>query len=160
MCTQDLSLHLCSCSDISSEKIKKLFSSELDQLKRKKESFLLIKWKLFKYIAYEWNGMDGMLFSPTDKLTSEVTVEYLCAEMNNRNCFDFAYSPTEGDNIVFEVEKIGKGGRPKIKQPRYLFNSLIFKDNQWTIDSYNPFYDKTEEIGKGVLKYKSTQISE
>jgi len=159
VCAQDHSLQLCSCSDISSEKIKKLFSSELIQLKRK-ESFHLIKWKLHKYIKYEWSGMDGILFLPTDKLTSEITTNYLCAEMNNRNCFDFPFSPTEGDTIIFEVETINKSGRPLKKQAGYLFTSLIFRNKKWTIDSYNAFYDKTEEIKKGILVYRNGQSSE
>lgn len=158
MCKQDQSLHLCSCSELSTEKIKKLFSSELKRLKRN-ESFPLIKWKLSKYLGYEWSGMDGMLFQPTDKLTAELTAEYLCVEMNRRHCFDFSFSPTEGDSITFELEQIDKNGKSIKKLLDYQFASLIFKNNEWTIDSYNDFYDKTEEIERGVLKYTNRNSS-
>lgn len=156
MCLQDHKLHLCGCSDSSPERMKKLFSSELKQLKRK-EYFHLIKWTLYKYIKYEWSDMDGMLFLPTDKITAQLTTEYLCSEMNRGNCFDFEFTPTEGDSIIFEVEHINKNGRPLKQQPDTLFTSLIFRNNRWTIESYNAFYDKTEELKKGVITIRKVQ---
>jgi hypothetical protein len=130
----------------------------LKQLKRK-EYFQLIKWKLYRYIKYEWSGMDGMLFLPSDKITPEFTTEYLCAEMNIGNCFDFEFAPAEGDSIIFEVEHINRNGKPVKWQSDYLFTSLIFRNNQWAIESYNTFYDKTEELKTGVLTYRKVQVS-
>ena len=73
--------------------------------------------------------------------------------MNDRNCFDFNYNPTEGDNIVFKYfNKKKRNANSESLENGYI--SFIYKDSNWKIDYYNPFYDQTQVINQGILKIK------
>jgi len=151
MCKQDYKIHLCTCSNVSSSGIKNILEDDLIKLKRN-QTFNLIKWKLNRFMRNEWIGLDGLLFKPTDKLTTQITSVFLQDEMNLRNCFDFNYTPKQGDNIIFELEVINKNGKPIKNQSVNKFISLIYKNSKWNIDWYDPFYNTTEGIYKGIVK--------
>ncbi len=151
MCKRDLELQLCSCGDNSTKAIQNLYVEEIKALKRK-ETLQVFGWTLERYIGEEWIGADGLMYMPVDKLTDELTEDFFLEELNGNKCFDFEYIPGEGDNLIFELRwTFNRRGHLK-KNAIGGFISFIFKDQEWTADCYNCFYDKTEFVQEGVLK--------
>lgn len=151
MCKRDIGLKLCSCGQNSIRVIQNLFSEEIKCLE-KKETLDVFGWTLDQYLGEEWIGMDGMIYMPENKLTDELTEDFFLKELNENECFDFEYIPSEGDNLIFQLKYIfDRKGRRK-KNTRMGFISFIFKGEKWTISSYNCFYDKTERMKEGVVK--------
>ncbi|WBX77978.1 hypothetical protein PG911_06900 [Tenacibaculum ovolyticum] len=152
MCKRTSKLELCSCADMSVKRIKLLYSEEIKLLDRK-DIFKVVRWKLNKYISEEWSGMDGLMIMPSDNLTQELSQKYILKELNESNCFDFEYEPNNGDNLIFEIgwlfNKWGKRIKTKME---YEYSSFIFENDKWEINSYNPFYEKTEIIKEGIVK--------
>lgn len=97
-----------------------------------------LTWTLYRYLGAYDSGMDGMLMEPSYRITAELTFEYILAELNARNCFDFEYSPNEGDNLIVR----GPHG----------FMSFIYATNSWTYEMYNCFQERTEFIKKGHVR--------
>ncbi|WP_131494773.1 hypothetical protein [Flavobacterium enshiense] len=101
-------------------------------------------WTLKRYLGNSDIQMDGLLMSPSDKLVDNLSAEYIKAELNERNCFDFDYKPVEGDNLEIH--------NPKKYIAKYI--SFIFRDGKWVADSYNGFIDKTEKINYGQVEFE------
>jgi len=149
MCKKDSKIHLCTCggnSNISDFQIHNNINFAI-----------VIKWKLSRLIKNEWIGMDGMFIEPVNQFSSKITADFLCYEMNNSNCFDFEYIPKESDTITFDVVIYKMIGRrnltlKKTKYQERKFIALIFKDQKWTINTYDPFYNTLEAINEGYLR--------
>ncbi|CAL2056508.1 hypothetical protein [Tenacibaculum sp. 190524A05c] len=152
MCNRKERLELCTCSDMTTDKIQELYCDEIKCL-GKKDFLKVIKWKLNRYIGKEWSGMDGLMIMPSKNLTQELTEGFILKELNRQNCFDFNYKPNEGDNLIFEIGWLfNKRGKKVKHELEYKYSSYIFKNEKWEADSYNPFYEKTEIIKEGILK--------
>lgn len=153
MCKQSNQFKLCSCSDIKTKivhnKNSRRYKNKLPEQKPKK-----IIWTLSKCEGSQYLGMDGMLIGPASKLTEKLTANYVKEELNTRNCFDFDYSPKEGDNLVLTPYLTKK---ESLKQ-EYEFLSFIFNNGQWILKSYNVFYDKVIEFKKGKLEFKENKL--
>ena len=149
MCELNNQFKLCSCSksntEIEHNKNSRRYKKKAIEQKSKK-----IIWTLSKYIGPEYIGMDGMLIGPVDKLNEKITADYVKFELNKHNCFDFEYTPKEGDYLTFTLDLTKK----EALREDYKYLPFIFKKGKWTINSYNSFYDKTIELNKGKLKFK------
>lgn len=98
-------------------------------------------WTLSRYLGNSEYQMDGMITMPDDMLVGNLNSDFLLQELNSRNCFDFEYSPNEGDNLqVYNPVKYASK-----------FLSFILRDGFWVKDYYNGFKDKTEKINYGTL---------
>ena len=152
MCNRTEKLELCACLDMNTNKIQKLYSEEIKRLD-KQELLKVAKWELNRFLGTTFSEMDGLVILPSQNLTKELSEEFILRELNNSNCFDFEYQPSEGDNLIFTIgwlfNKWGKKMNPEIE---YKYSSYIFRSGEWKPDFYNPFYEKTEIINKGVLK--------
>ena len=150
MCEVTKKLKLCSCTtnDVTDTIHNKKSRRYKNHLKQNNPSNII--WTLHKYEGTEYLGIDGVLIAPADKLDDLITAEYVKLELNKENCFDFAYSPQEGDYLELKFQRTNT----KAKFDDYKFLPYIFRNGQWTIDSYNSFYEKTVEIRKGKVKFE------
>ena len=148
MCEVTKHLKLCSC--LTDEKSETIHNKNSRRYKNylKQANPRNIVWTLHKYEGKQYLGMDGMLIPPADKLDEMFTAEYVKNELNKRNCFDFDYSPKEGDYLELRLNQTDKEARRK----EFKFLPFIFSNGQWTISSYNPFYEKTVEIRNGKVE--------
>ena len=88
--------------------------------------------------------MDGMLIYPEDVLSEALTSEKMVEELNRRNCFDFNYTPNEGDNLqIYNPDKYTR---------KYL--SFIYRSGKWEVDSYNRFTYDIEKINYGKVEFE------
>lgn len=157
MCNRTNKLELCSCTDMSVNRIQRLYSEEIKLLDRK-GILKVISWKLKKYVGHKSSEMDGLMIMPSENLTQELSEKYILKELNRANCFDFDYKPNKGDNLIFEIGWLfNKWGKRVNKKLEYEYSSFIFRDNKWIADSYNAFYEETEVIKEGVLKNVTQQ---
>ncbi|MFT3794901.1 hypothetical protein [Flavobacterium sp.] len=102
------------------------------------------RWTLKRYVGQTLSTMDGMLIEPDFELSPELTEAYFTAELNQRQCFDFDYIPSEGDNLYLY--------NPRSKSYRFL--SFIFRSGQWVWGSYNAFVDETEDFNEGKISFE------
>ena len=152
MCDRSNTLELCSCTDMSVQRIQELYIEEIKNLKRK-ELLKVVRWKLKKYIGHEWIGMDGLLISPSESITEALSQDFVLSQLNSKHCFDFDYEPKEGDNLILEIGwMFNKWKKSITKGIGHDYASFIFKNGKWIADYYNAFYEKTELITEGVLK--------
>lgn len=105
-------------------------------------------WTLNRYVGQITFCMEGLLNAPSTHLEAELTNELILTHLNTFSCFDFAYEPQEGDNLVV------RSNQPQ----RYDFLSFIFRTGKWTVDHYNPFHDQTDRILSGILKIEKPAI--
>ena len=148
MCEVGRKFKLCSCSrDELIETIHNKNSRRYKNLVNQTNPSKIV-WTLHQYEGTHYSGMDGLLIAPADKLDDLFTAEYVKNELNNRNCFDFDYSPKEGDYLELKFQQTPKEAR--LDDGKFL--PFIFKNGQWTINSYNAFYEKTVEIKKGKVE--------
>lgn len=97
-------------------------------------------WTLSKYVGTLQSMMEGLMFEPSNKLGKDLDVNWVLQEINNRNCFDFEYTPTEGDCLHIRTHKSCN------------FLSYIFQEGKWEIGMHNTFYTETEDIHEGEVK--------
>lgn len=102
------------------------------------------RWTLEKYVGDSLLTMDGMLIEPDFELSAELTDRFFLTELNERQCFDFDYIPSKGDNLCLY--------NPRNKNYRFL--SFLFQNGQWTLGSYNPFTEQTEEFNQGKISFE------
>ncbi len=148
MCEVTNNFKLCSCS--TDNKIETVHNKNSRRHKKylDEKSSNRIIWNLSEYAGKYEDGMDGMLIAPVDKLDEIFTADNVKTELNKRNCFDFEYSPKEGDYLVLTYYWT----RQEMLKQEYKFLPFIYKGGQWTVNSYNSFYDKTREIKSGKVQ--------
>ncbi|MCP4437494.1 MAG: hypothetical protein GY810_00835 [Aureispira sp.] len=98
-----------------------------------------LTWTLYRYMGASTSTLDGMTEMPSFSLANQLSVEFVLTQLNLSNCFDFDYTPSEGDCL--KIRHIGSG-----------FLSFIFKNRTWTIGSYDPFRDSTERVQAGKVQ--------
>lgn len=138
---------LCSCS---SENIKfrnqdlfKKIKGELVKISNKKNDKIPIIniWHLSRFVGEQADTMMGSYQFPSKDIGNGLNVEWILLNLNIENCFDFDYTPDEGDSLTISTNVI---------LGPYI--SFIFKNNEWSIDHYSPFHDETTIICKGIIK--------
>lgn len=140
MCNFDKEFKLCTCDKQEIQHRKNTRKHKKEQ--KDKEVFV---WTLYTYKGNFESFMDGMTAIPTEKLgKQEFSSEYILYQLNQKNCFDFEYSPKEDDYLVIEVET--KNWNDRIMP-------FIYRENKWISDSYNPFSDKVDKINKGKVVF-------
>jgi len=148
MCEVTKYFKLCSCStdekvDITHNKNSRRFKNFIQENNPSK-----IIWTLYKYEGQQYSGMDGLLIAPAEKIDEIFTAEYVKTELNKRHCFDFEYTPNEGDYLVLTIHYT----KQEAKRNEYKFLPFIYSNGQWTINSYNSFYEKIVELKNGIVK--------
>jgi len=158
MCKKDIKIHFCTCHNKTEEKVKIIHNKNSRRFKKKfnKDEYLQkrLTWSLWKYVKSGYSGIDGMVIMPEEKLTKDITSEFLLKELNNNTkLFDFDYNPNEGDNLIIRSEYINKKIKGRNRLDTYEYLSFIYKKSIWKKDFYNVFYDSTEEIATGIIDF-------
>jgi hypothetical protein len=110
-------------------------------------------WSLYHYLGAKNSMMMGQMVMPVESLGRDLNAVNLIKELNSRNCFDFDYSPTAGDNFQIREEYVYKSLRGKQRKELYDYMSFIFRKGKWNEDVYNVFDDKTRKFRKGKVKF-------
>ncbi|WP_375559570.1 hypothetical protein ACE193_17785 [Bernardetia sp. OM2101] len=140
MCDFDKEFKLCTCENQETQHRKN--TRKYKKENQNKDTFV---WTLYTYKGKLESFMDGMMALPSDKIgKQELSLDYVIHQLNSKNCFDFEYSPKEGDYLVIEIET--KNWNSEIMP-------FIYRENKWIFDVYNPFDEMTEEIKKGKLVF-------
>jgi hypothetical protein len=110
MCEQSNRIILCSC----------LNNTALPEIgiDHQNEEFLrtsvptsgkVFTWTLYQYKGERYVSMLGSALLPSDSIGDTLHSECVAEELNEGNCFDFAYEPCEKDKIYIDfVNKDGK----------------------------------------------------
>ncbi|MFH6990923.1 hypothetical protein [Flavobacterium sp. FlaQc-48] len=120
-------------------------NSRRTRQKNRTESGAIYKWSLKKYIGHYYSGLEGMVRMPDAALERNLTAEGILHDINDRNCFDFEYIPTEGHNLEIYSD-----------DDKYYrkFVSFIFRNDKWVIDVYDGFRHETEIVNHGNVKFE------
>lgn len=123
MCDFTEGFRLCSCQENG------LLEGYVWQLRTKKEKLDWMEMKLGKCILPSLDIENGLAY------------EWVKLNLEDHNCFDFEYSPSQGDNlIVFHTNN----------RQKYL--SLIYKDGEWIGDFYDELGEMSELQFQGVVQ--------
>lgn len=135
MCDFNKGFILCKCNDPKAiVHPKKSWRKKLK--KNKKIEYI---WTLYKFIGMSKEKEMGRYMSPVSDVGSGLTADFVLKELNSRNCFDFDYSPSQGDNLVINnADLVGR-------------IEFIFRDGKWEEDHYSPFDHEYEKIDTGKL---------
>ena len=138
MCHLQPHFKLCTCADESLELPKTYLGPPQ------------FSWHLARYQG-EADRVGKMLL-PAYSIGQGLDADYVGQELNKPGCFDFEYTPVEGDYLIIrkiipEKEDYATFSRPEDKN--YL--AFIFRNGQWTEDYYG-VSAITENIGNGKLK--------
>lgn len=139
MCDFDKEFKLCTC-----DKQEIQHRNNTRKYKKENQNKEVFVWTLYTYKGKLESFMVGMMALPSDKIgKQELSLDYVIHQLNRKNCFDFEYSPKEGDYLIIETETVWNG---KIMP-------FIYRENKWIFDSYNPFTEMTEEIKNGKVVF-------
>ncbi|UKN02270.1 hypothetical protein K6119_01895 [Paracrocinitomix mangrovi] len=147
MCDFSKGFKLCTCNEkeIQYREPDKFIHKEgkLVKLPNTKNDQIPIE---FIWILYRYNGKNkeleiGRYNFPSEDIGKGLDVEWVKLNLSCENCFDFQYTPQEGDNLIL-TQNI-------ILSP-YL--SFIFKNNEWVEDFYNPFEHDIVKQNHGIVK--------
>ena len=116
------------------EKGFKLCTCDLAEL----DEDLKYTWRLQRPYSTRDDGLVGTWNMSTDDIGNGLNEEFVLKNLNQRNCFDFEYSPIERDNLTMESKS------------DYL--SFVFTNGSWIIDSFNPFNIVVKQIHSGKIE--------
>jgi len=63
-------------------------------------------WELYEYLREDDNPLMGRYLMPSSNLGKGLDAEWVALNLNCENCFDFEYSPREGDNLIFTQNRV------------------------------------------------------
>ena len=133
MCKPGERLILCTCEEQGVDDIK----SSVGEWR--------FTWKLERFSHTIPAQLDGVLVAPEKQLTDSFSAEDVVFELNDRNCFDFEYTPMEKDLlIIFRHSPDGQ---------RKGFLAFNFQYGRWAQVAYKRIEDiyKTISSGKADL---------
>lgn len=147
MCNFNKGIKFCTC-DIDTLKLRnqQLYRKVKGELvpipNRKNDKIpLMYIWHLFRYKEQQTElFMIGRYLFPTDDIGNGLNAEWVALNLNVEDCFDFDYTPQEGDNLFITQN---------VEMAPYL--SFIFRKGEWTEDHYDPFSVQTELCYQGKL---------
>lgn len=96
-------------------------------------------WILNKYVGRSSEMEMGRYELPVNDLKDGLTADVVLHELNEKNCFDFDYTPHEGDNLVLA------------NKPDQIRMEFIFKSGKWREDHYPPFDHVVEKVDQGKV---------
>lgn len=105
------------------------------------------RWFLSRFVDTYEPMMEGMYQPPSKELGAGLTEEWVLLNLNCGNCFDFDYTPQEGDNLVMRFED------------HWHYMSFIFRQGEWVSDRYDGFSTILELQSKGKIKPLPTEAS-
>lgn len=109
-----------------------------------------ITWALYQYIGYssgEYARMEGLMTMPSEQFSSAFTADFVQAQLNSKSCFDFEYTPGEGDYLVFDLPD--RNGRVRTER---VFMPFIFRNGLWAYNKYSLFSETIKEINCGKIR--------
>jgi hypothetical protein len=139
MCQPKNGIMFCTC--IENDDINAIVHNKNSRKNKKK--LYTFSWTLDRYLGQIETSMDGMVAMPSNALSNGLSDEFVLNELNNKNCFDFDYTPVNGDNLKIY---------PPLRMDLYKFLSYVFKNDAWGIGCYISFSDNLQKINYGNLK--------
>jgi len=145
MCDFEKGFKLCICGGKIKFRETPFFQKRNGKLveikKKKKQPPLQYIWILSKYKGKNTEVEMGTYLRPTSDIGKGLNSEWISLNLNCEGCFDFDYSPSEGDNVYFQHNFYSS---PYI--------SFVYKNGLWEENHYNPFDEITEEFMEGFIK--------
>jgi hypothetical protein len=147
MCDFTKGIKLCSCENetikFREQEFYKMVKNEYVKIPNKKNENIpiIFIWRLFKLKSKNNNNEIGRYMLPAGDIGNGLDAEWIALNLNLENCFDFDYTPEEGDNLFIQTNEIASA-----------YISFIFKNDQWIIDVYDPFTWNTKHIVDGIIK--------
>lgn len=145
MCIISDQIKFCSCLKEGKDKEIKDILKELEKFRNKvipdsKEPF---SWVLYKFDRYEEHeGIAGLMHMPSDTTGFSLGEEFVLDQLNNRNCFDFDYSPKEDDHLQINFQRNASWIE---------FLSFIYRTGNWAADFYG-FEEHVHIKNYGIAK--------
>jgi len=140
MCDFTKGLKFCTC-----DRAKDTIVHNKKSRRNKDDSDSLPKeytWTLDRYITTrDTTNLIGSMTMPRSNLGNGLTEEWVLLHLNTENCFDFDYTPDEGDRLMVQDN-----------DDHYNYMSFIFKGICWIADVNIDFGDVMEEKNRGIVK--------
>lgn len=133
MCDFEKGFVLCKCADSKSAVHNK------KSRRYKRDKSIHYSWHLNKYKGKSNEMEMGRYALPQDDIGLGLSSKFVLSQLNNRNCFDFKYQPTEGDNLRIS------------NQNKWERLEFIYKNGKWIEDHYSPFDHVLETISNGSI---------
>ncbi len=95
----------------------------------------------------------GITDFPDSDIGKGLKSEWVLLNLMSRNCFDFDYQPSNGDNLIIYNRQSRKSPFGK---PVYL--SFIYRNSEWTEDFYNEISELTKLKNKGKVKATHSNV--
>ncbi len=92
------------------------------------------RWTLSHLVGTHEAMMMGEYQMPSKELGAGLTSEWVLLHLNDGNCFDFEYTPQEGDNLILRSDD------------RWRYLSFVFRQGAWVEDHHDVF-STTLELG-------------
>ena len=105
MCFHSNNIKFCTCNE---EPIKfremdsfKIIKGKMINVSEKTNKAIPIMyvWHLYKYNGSKEIEIEGELILPENEIGNSLNSEWIALNLNHENCFDFEYTPNEGDNL-------------------------------------------------------------
>ena len=145
MCDFEKGFKLCICGEKIKFRETPFFhkrNGKLVEIKnKKKQPPLQYIWILSKYKGKNTEVELGTYMHPTSDIGKGLNAEWISLNLNCEDCFDFDYSPNEGDNVYFQHNFYSS---PYI--------SFVYKNGLWEENHYDPFDEITEKFKEGFIK--------
>jgi hypothetical protein len=136
MCDFEKGFILCTCAP----EAKPIVHNQNSRRHKKKQADQPqeYRWFLAEFVETYEALMEGIYQFPRSDIGQGLTAEWVLLHLNYEKCFDFDYTPQEGDNLV-----INQPNNPSF----YL--SFIFQDGIWIEDHYSHFSTllKLKQVG-------------
>ena len=102
-------------------------------------------WTLFKFDGKKNITEIGRYMMPSNDLGHGLNAEWIALNLNCGDCFDFDYTPKEGDNLKIHQN---------VTLSPYL--SFVFRKDTWEIDHHSPWSTELSQIHQGKVKNDKT----
>ena len=143
MCDFENGFILCTCTK---ETQKVVHNKNSRRYKNTPEAKIVgYRWVLARFVRTFEPIMEGMYAMPSHDLGAGLTAEWVLMNLNYGNCFDFDYTPAEGDNLVFRSDE------------RWDYMSFIFRQGAWQEGRYDGFSTTLEALFHGQIKTLPTE---
>lgn len=138
MCDFSKGFKLCTCAageiKFRTQEFYKIVKGRKVAVRDKKNEAipLIYIWRLFTYKGESKSIEMGRYMVPADDIGQGLDAEWIALNLNHGNCFDFDYTPKEGDNLFITQNQI---------MAPYI--SFIYTKAKWVTDHYDPFITDT-----------------
>jgi hypothetical protein len=148
MCDFSNGMKFCTCTEGEIKYREREFyrkvKGELVRIPSKKNDNipLVYLWRLYRYVGKcEGDAILGHFVMPSEDIGNGLNAEWIALNLNVENCFDFEYTPSEGDNLVIAQN---------VELSPYI--SFIFENGEWVEEFCDMFSVIMEFISEGKVK--------